>query len=805
MTAATAVLWGLGLVSAGAATLGAQQVRSAPGQPLRAAVLLNDVSPAEADGLTVKLADAAAFRQVGIRRLPALDKLSVWLTRSEAGTYIVHFDSSEPVSVPYLDVLLVLEWRTGRQSAVYTLAATPLQPSPAPQAVVPAAVAPSSNTGEPAPVGAASSGEAAAKKIVDGGAHVVRHGDTLSSIAQQYADEAGGASVAQLMTALFEANRNAFIGNDPNRLRQGATLNRPADPQVQAVAPAQARKFVASAREQFDAYRARLAESTAGQAAPAEGGRSAQGAIEAGKAPEAAAPATRDELKLSRPKSGPGRNAAGANAGSGEEERIARDKADAEAQGRVNDLQKNVADLQKLLAMKNQAVADLEKQNATASGVTAGNNTQANNTTQGAAKTPAAVADQQPVPAAAPATASAAETTAVATAASAASEATSASQAEAASMATATVASGTDAAASAPVAATASAAAAQTAQSADGPGMTWRAVRENPYALPGAGLLAALLGIYWLMRRRHNTPPAVGQDGPYDSGDDGQSHWLGGGDDARQAEAGDDHAGVALGAVGVAAGAAALYEANQAAHADAPASEITPEPAFEPVADAVLAPQTYEVETDPVTPAADAGVAGMVGDLDLTLPGQPAHVGTVPATPTPFLSAGGLGSIQFTMAPEVHHDGGEPELDGEPSDADFDTPAKPTFADAAHEAPSLKPLSFDLSDFSLDLKGDAKRGNTPAFSLDFGAPPATAFAAQAATPLQSPADVYPEVAAVDGSDTEGGDIHTKLELAAAYQSIGDDEGARELLEEVMRSGNAAAQSLARTRLAALGK
>ncbi|MBN4664996.1 hypothetical protein HUS73_08330 [Pandoraea nosoerga] len=39
----------------------------------------------------------------------------------------------------------------------------------------------------------------------------------------------------------------------------------------------------------------------------------------------------------------------------------------------------------------------------------------------------------------------------------------------------------------------------------------------------------------------------------------------------------------------------------------------------------------------------------------------------------------------------------------------------------------------------------------------------------------------------------------------AYQSIGDDDGARELLEEVIAGGDAAQQSVARARLAELGK
>jgi pilus assembly protein FimV len=45
---------------------------------------------------------------------------------------------------------------------------------------------------------------------------------------------------------------------------------------------------------------------------------------------------------------------------------------------------------------------------------------------------------------------------------------------------------------------------------------------------------------------------------------------------------------------------------------------------------------------------------------------------------------------------------------------------------------------------------------------------------------------------------------TKLDLAAAYDEIGDKDGARELLEEVMRNGDADQQSKAKSMLSQLG-
>jgi pilus assembly protein FimV len=44
------------------------------------------------------------------------------------------------------------------------------------------------------------------------------------------------------------------------------------------------------------------------------------------------------------------------------------------------------------------------------------------------------------------------------------------------------------------------------------------------------------------------------------------------------------------------------------------------------------------------------------------------------------------------------------------------------------------------------------------------------------------------------------EVATKLELAQAYEEMGDREGARELLNEVLSEGSSAQQALARTRL-----
>jgi pilus assembly protein FimV len=79
--------------------------------------------------------------------------------------------------------------------------------------------------------------------------------------------------------------------------------------------------------------------------------------------------------------------------------------------------------------------------------------------------------------------------------------------------------------------------------------------------------------------------------------------------------------------------------------------------------------------------------------------------------------------------------------------------------------PQKVEADFDLGGFDLDLPGEHTQ------SLAGGGTVAAPVAAQSE---------------VSGAHME---METKLDLAIAYQEIGDKEGARELLEEVIKGGN----------------
>ncbi|HNL22347.1 MAG TPA: FimV/HubP family polar landmark protein, partial [Rhodocyclaceae bacterium] len=96
----------------------------------------------------------------------------------------------------------------------------------------------------------------------------------------------------------------------------------------------------------------------------------------------------------------------------------------------------------------------------------------------------------------------------------------------------------------------------------------------------------------------------------------------------------------------------------------------------------------------------------------------------------------------------------------------------------------LQAPSFDMGSINLDLAAEAA--------------PAAAPAAPAAAPAPAAADDS------IGVGTQWEAVSTKLDLAKAYEEMGDLEGARELLQEVLSEGSPALAEQAQAILARIG-
>jgi pilus assembly protein FimV len=364
------------LSTAHAAGLGKLTVLSALGQPLRAEIELTSVSNDEAAGLVPKLASIDAFRQANVDFNVALMSLR-FAIEQRGGRQLIRVTSLQPLNEPFIDMLLELSGPNGRLIREYTFlldppdlrTAQPAQIAPVPvqstakaqQAnpqSTPTAPSPS-NARQPAPHMQRSAAPAPAAGAI-GGEYRVRNGDTLAGIAGQH--KANGISLDQMLVALFQANPDAFIDKNMNRLKAGEILSVPSAETARSIGQAEARSIVVAQSADFNAYRSRLAGhvATAAPRKTAEAAQSASGKITT-KVEEKATPAneSKDKLKLSGAMAAPGSGAdQSAAAAANTADRIASEKAIAEANARVKELEKNVNDLQKILELKNKNLAE---------------------------------------------------------------------------------------------------------------------------------------------------------------------------------------------------------------------------------------------------------------------------------------------------------------------------------------------------------------------------------------------------------------------------------------------------------------
>jgi pilus assembly protein FimV len=229
----------------------------------------------------------------------------------------------------------------------------------------------------------------------------------------------------------------------------------------------------------------------------------------------------------------------------------------------------------------------------------------------------------------------------------------------------------------------------------------------------------------------------------------------------------------------------------------APAANPVPQPAFQPVEatddlsfgdfdldDTIPAPApaSASASAEISAPNSDFDMANLAKEFDLPpLPAAPEETSPATELKDPLFDLDtmdfGLEPVAPPAAPAAAPAANpapalslEDELFGL---ADLETglpTATPAPVDTAEYAPHgmLEPAkvepAFDLGGFDLDLPGDHAQALPQAGTVTAAAAPAEMSAAHM-------------------------EMETKLDLAIAYQEIGDKEGARELLDEVIKGGS----------------
>ena len=299
--------------------LGHSRVMSAPGAPLSVQVPITGLSPADAASLTVTLAPAAVWQAAGLTPPVPLESISISIgSGRQESSRIVQLRSTEATQATVVDILLAVSTSASSRTAQASIIVPP-----------------------PPKV-----------RLVTDRVTVLR-GDTLIGIAEQFPVE--GANLYQQLWALYSSNPEAFLRENMNLLKAGASLRIPDADAVRAVDPAFAKaQYLAHVR----AFRQGRGASQGNEGIPGQAAaqtlqtppQQQQGAVEqAGTV--APAPAN-DQVRLT---------AAGQDAQSAQADtEVARAKALAEELERKQSLEQNITALQGAISSSGSTASSAE-------------------------------------------------------------------------------------------------------------------------------------------------------------------------------------------------------------------------------------------------------------------------------------------------------------------------------------------------------------------------------------------------------------------------------------------------------------
>ena len=183
-------LWLLAAASAVALELGDIEVGSLRGEPLLARIALPDLPEGAEQDLTVRLGSEEEFSRAGLERPSHLGLLEFRIVAEGEEPAHVMIRGRDPIDTPLVSLLIEGVWSGGRVFREYTLVLDFAPPLPA------------------------------------GSYGPVRAVDTLWSLAGRYRSK--GISVQRMMLAMLAQNPHAFTIENVNALRAGAVLKIPA-------------------------------------------------------------------------------------------------------------------------------------------------------------------------------------------------------------------------------------------------------------------------------------------------------------------------------------------------------------------------------------------------------------------------------------------------------------------------------------------------------------------------------------------------------------------------------------------------
>jgi pilus assembly protein FimV len=378
-------------LTSSATGLGKLNVLSALGEPLNAEIELLSATPEELAALTVSLASEELYAAQGLNKTAIQQTIKAVVNKKPNGTNVIQLSSIQAITDPFLDMLIQVTWSDGQLTREYTLLLDPPEYSVAnvtppvvdtPKKIVERPIA---KAAQELPIKEFTAREKARSKpaqvadktpndnLEQGQSITTVKGDSLSAIAKTL--QVPGLNLDQMLVGLYKANPSAFEGGNMNRLKVGQVINIPSAEVLQEINKDAAKREVRAQVANWHSYTSKLAELVSKSEVTDNQSENQSAGKIATKAEDKAAPIAegpRDVVKLAKTEAVKTSDIEGKqNALSNkdaeqvkttlQDDLAANENAIKETDERSAALEKQIADMKKLLAVKNKTMADAQK------------------------------------------------------------------------------------------------------------------------------------------------------------------------------------------------------------------------------------------------------------------------------------------------------------------------------------------------------------------------------------------------------------------------------------------------------------
>lgn len=218
--------------------VGSIDMNSTMNEPLNATIELYGTEGMGTGQLIARMGSMQDFERAGVIREYFLDDIRFSVELDNQGGGVIRLSTDNPVVEPYLNFVLDLRWPDGRILREYT-ALIDFMPLEAAAPVTAAAATPAADSNS----SQASRSSSAERFGESNGRYRVANGDTLWDIALQIRPSREY-SPQQTMRAIVDNNPSAFSNGNINGLRAGSVLDLPSETQIANVDSNDARRWV---------------------------------------------------------------------------------------------------------------------------------------------------------------------------------------------------------------------------------------------------------------------------------------------------------------------------------------------------------------------------------------------------------------------------------------------------------------------------------------------------------------------------------------------------------------------------------